>query len=175
MMWQRTFSPSTRHMKKHHFLLIFLLLASAGIAQEEDTRPIEEVLIEGHRSGWTLRYQMIEAADEVYSLFNEIYQGTDYEMQCTTAPLIKDGFTANRPSPLTRNCTSAFVREQQQEALQEMIADDFAGELNEYVQVDMDQHAQELSERILALYRENAQFREKFDRYSSLKAKSESN
>lgn len=154
--------------------LPFCILTTLCWSQSEENSDIEEQIITGERSTWAIRYQMLEAEDAVYDLYNEIYAGTNYELICNSSTTIKDAFTANRPSPLERNCATAFVHEQQQDALDEMIEADFFGSLDDYIDADMDSHAKELHDIIISMYEESPEFRAQLQKYQSLKRSLES-
>lgn len=148
----------------------FVGLSQISLSQSQNSvvGDIEELVTKGERSTLSLKFELINAEDAVFEIFNEAYSGTDYEMICSSAPIVKDEFVQHRPSPTSRTCVTEFVREQEEIALQEMLAGNFTGNLD-YLDANIDSHNEELGKMILKLYNESPEFREQFGAYSSLK------
>jgi len=167
------------------YLLILPLMGAARLcfsqssdvseaAEETSSRPdnsqIEEIVTLGERSTWGQKFQMLELEDSVFEVFNEVFAGTDYEMKCEAAPVLRDEFTQNRPSPLNRWCVTSYVQEHEQVAIQEMLELGYSPTLD-FLDSTIQDHNNELRAKLTELYQENPEFRERVAEYSVLKQK----
>ena len=137
-----------------------------------DYSQIEELVTTGERSNWSRKFEIIRAEDSVFEVFNEAFAGTDYEMKCSSAPVLRDEFTQNRPSPLNRTCVTSYVQEHEQVAIQEMLELGYSPTLD-YLDSTIQDHNNELREKLLVLYTENPEFRERFEEYAVLKRRAD--
>lgn len=133
-----------------------------------DHSQIEEIVTTGERSTWSRKFETIRAEDSVFEAFNAAFEGTDYEMVCSSGGVLRDEFTQNRPSPLNRTCVTSYVQEHEQVAIQEMLELGYSPTLD-YLDSTIQDHNNELREKLLVLYQEDPEFRERFEEYAVLK------
>ena len=149
---------------------------SIEVAEETSTLPdateIDEIVTTGQRSTWAQKFQIIEAEDSVFEVFNEVFSGTDYEMKCNPTAVLRDEFTQNRPSPLNRWCVTSYVEEHEQVAIQEMLELGYSPTLD-FLDTTIQEHNNELRVKLVELYQENPEFRKRVEEYAVLKRKAD--
>lgn len=142
-------------------------------AQERpDDSQIEEIVTTGERSNMSRRYEIIRAEDSVFEAFNIAFEGTDYEMVCSLGGVLRDEFSQNRPSVLSRTCVTSYVQEHEQVAIQEMLELGYSPTLD-YLDSTIQDHNNELRAKLLAMYQEDPEFREKVGEYAALKRRAD--
>ena len=85
--------------------------SSASKEQDAETRPIEEIIVLGERTFFTLRLEIEAAEEEVYGLFNELNTNDDFDVTCTWEVYTGSHFKR-------RSCMAAYLREAQAENTQ---------------------------------------------------------
>lgn len=98
----------SRTLNRHLNALCWLLCSAIGYAQPNTTEPaeapvqIDEIVITEFRSPRLWRLNIERAEDDVYALFNQLVENSDYRVECR-----REGTTQSRI--LVRTCEPVFV------------------------------------------------------------------
>lgn len=154
--------------------ILCLFLCAAVLAQGSTGRDsIEEILVTSEKSLSAMKAEMVAAENEVFNLFNEIYSDTDYEIICR-----REYIAYSRRSG--RSCDTRFVRDREEEALEDLMLDlgaggteddplGLSGGLSAENFLAVEQHVDELDEKMEELYNADPGFRQNFNELHALK------
>jgi hypothetical protein len=69
-------------------VVLLLVLPLSGVCQsdavqtQESSEPIEEIVVHGHKSIIDLKYEMYEAEETLYDVYNSLNSDDDYDIRC---------------------------------------------------------------------------------------------
>lgn len=147
------------------FTAALCVISAYSFAQPEN---IEELTVTGEQSLRSLKNQMDFVQDSLYEDFNEIYEGTDYEIHCANerAPNVVSIGVANLWE--TRICATNFLHEQRAEAWEAILDDTETISTIEREELII-AHSNELKKRFSDLIAQDPNFRDKAASFNSLK------
>lgn len=156
------------------FFVTIALSAQMSFAQAADENAnIEEVIVLGQQSLGSMKRGLENAQNDVFDLFNETFEDTEYEMICLQEKEAKSAFNPIANSWTVRTCASKFVRDLRDEAAEDYLdSAEGYGFVNEgYYDEQLAAHREGMYHKLKELYETNPEFREQFTSYVEQRTK----
>jgi len=141
--------------------LLFVSQVSSG--QEPDTQgtedrvQMEELIVSAPRSLRSMRVELAEAKDTVYSLFNSLNDDRSYDILCRRERPIKDGFSPMSVTWTSKVCLTRFIRTETARANADYM-DGYTDGSMTYLTGEFRERGDILTQKFNDLMRENPEF-----------------